>query len=62
MVGRGEGRGRGGQDQVWEETGEKSRGPGELIETSSSEGWGIWRTTRNSQTPVIPEAPRAQWG
>jgi hypothetical protein len=28
----------GGQDQVWEETGEKSRGTGELIEISNSGG------------------------
>ena len=52
------------QDHIWEETGEKSRGSGEWIETYSSEwGWGLGRTTKKTQMLGMPEAPRTQdWG
>jgi hypothetical protein len=40
-MGRGEGkRKKTNQDHIWEETGEKSRGPGEWIEICSSGQWG----------------------
>ena len=58
--------GIGEQDQVWEETGEKYRRPGEWIEISNSrdkeEGVGCQGTTKKSQTPGIQEAPRTKWG
>jgi hypothetical protein len=63
LGGRGKGRGRKkGQDQVWDETGETSRGTGECVEISSSGSWGTWRTTRKSQMPGIQIVPRTQWG
>jgi hypothetical protein len=34
-----EGKEKGGQDQVWEEIGEKYRGSGNRTEVCSSEGW-----------------------
>lgn len=34
-MGKGMGKGMGGQDNVWGETGERSRGPGELMEICS---------------------------
>ena len=48
---RGRGGKKGSQAQVWEETREKSRGPGEQIEIYSSGGWVTGGTSRKSQMP-----------
>ena len=50
-MGRGEGkRKKTNQDQVWEETGEKSRGPGEWIEICSRPTFPTWDPS-HVQTP-----------
>jgi hypothetical protein len=40
-VRKGRGKRKGGLDQLWEETGEKPRGPGELMEICSFQVWGL---------------------
>ena len=62
-----------GQAQVWEETGEKSRGTGEFIEISSRGGVGVGKTevggtTRKFQSQGCGKLPgpsgrnAQQWG
>ena len=59
----GAGRGkRGGQDQVWEETGDMNREGQEIEQSCVAMGEGeLGAGTRKSQMPRKQEAPRIQW-